>query len=373
MSVPSSVELEKLRGRILSWYRSHARDLPWRRTRDPYAIWVSEVMLQQTRVDTVRPFYARFLERWPTVSALAAADPNDVRSAWSGLGYYRRAQSMLDAAQVIVDRHEGALPSEPEHLAALPGFGPYTTGAVASIAFDRPVAAVDGNVSRVLARIFAVEGDVSKGSPARRVRDLAGRLAPGEAPGDFTQALIELGALVCKRNPMCSECPARHDCSARVQGLTEVIPPPRKRPEPKSMKLTTLVLSTETEVVLCPRPEGGLFGGMWCPAYVEGDLVSEAALDALDLPHVELEDRGQVKHLLTHRRIEARVFAGAAPNQLPPTWRRVRLDELDALGLPSFASKLLRAGLAPSRVPHRLPGREKTPRRQLTMFEGPKG
>ena len=221
-----------LRGSILRWYRKHRRDLPWRRTRDPYAVWVSEIMLQQTRVETVIPFYERFLERFPTVESLARAPEADVLAAWSGLGYYSRASSLRSAAATVVREHAGRLPEDPAALGALPGIGPYTAAAIASIAYDRPVAAVDGNVIRVLARIAGLTGrrdsPALKGDVARVAEGLArGSSPPG--PGDWTQALMELGALVClPRDPRCHVCPAVRRCVARASGEPSLYPGPAK-------------------------------------------------------------------------------------------------------------------------------------------------
>lgn len=344
----SSEELAPLRAALLEWYRAHARDLPWRRTSDPYAIWISEVMLQQTRVETVIPYWQRFLERWPTVEALAAADPEDVGAAWSGLGYYRRARSMLEAAARIAARPDRAIPSEPEELADLPGFGRYTTGAVASIAFDRPVAAVDGNVSRVLARLAAIEGDVQKGAANRAVWDLATQLVMGEAPGDLNQALIELGATVCARRPDCGACPVKASCRARQRGLIEVIPPARARPTRKTERWTVLLLHDERRVVLAPRPEGERFSGLWCPPMLpDGERTPRS-----------LSPKGQVTHILTHRELKADLMTGPIPKKRAANWKLVAFDELNAVAVPSFAIKCLAAGLPAHLLPPKLPGRK---------------
>lgn len=364
-----------LRAALLAWYDARARDLPWRRSCDPYAVWVSEIMLQQTRVETVIPYFERFLSLWPTVQDLAGADPGEVRAAWSGLGYYRRAGAMLEAAREISTRHGGRLPSEPEILRTLPGFGPYTAGAVASIAYDRAVPAVDGNVARVLARIGAIPGDVSRGPAAAAVWNLAGVLAGGDRPGDFNQALIELGALVCRRNPACPVCPARSWCKAHDRDLTRLIPAPRARPEKRRVALTALVLHDEGGVVLERRPEDGLFGGLFCPPMLEresrepdpGDGPARASPP--DLPSRELEAlesavgaplslRARVEHVLTHRRLDILVLQGATPETVRPGWERVELEMLPTLGLPSLASKILKAGLPPQLLPRRLPGRK---------------
>ena len=200
---------DAVRRRLLAWYATTRRDLPWRRTADPYRIWLSEAMLQQTRVETVIPYYERFLSRFPTPRALACADEQDVLRAWAGLGYYARARNLKRAAELIVRDHDGRIPSEPDALSSLPGVGRYTVGAITSIAFGKRAPVVDGNVSRVLSRLEAVRAPASAW-----LWDLAGRLVPPDAPGDFNQAVMELGATVCTpRAPSCPRCPLASSCT----------------------------------------------------------------------------------------------------------------------------------------------------------------
>ena len=202
--------MSEVRGALLGWYRRHKRDLPWRRTRDPYAIWLSETMLQQTRVETVIPYYERFLARFPSVQALAEAAPDEVSKLWSGLGYYSRARNLHAAARKVVDGYGGELPSDVAALQELPGIGRYTAGAVASIAFDRAAPIVDGNVARVLARLLDLRDDVSAPATQQRLWAEAEALARGPKPGDLNQSLMELGALICTpRAPKCLLCPLR--------------------------------------------------------------------------------------------------------------------------------------------------------------------
>lgn len=369
------LELDVVRDALVRWYRQNQRDLPWRRRSDAYSIWISEVMLQQTRVDTVIPYYERFLARWPSVQALAGADPEAVRAAWSGLGYYRRARLMLDAAQRVVADHGGALPRELAALRGLPGFGAYTAGAVASIAHGTPTAAVDGNVVRVLARLACIEGDSTKGAPRKEVDELAERLAvqPGEGtPGEWTQALMELGATVCTpKSPRCGACPLAPHCRARAHDRVGHIPPARKRAERSTVPLWALVLVTPEHdaVWLAQRPGEGLFALLWTPPLID----SEKSLHDLArrLGASALRSADAVKHALTHRDLEVEVWAGtlAASTEL----RRVALDKLDEVGLPSIAVKLLRAGLSRATLArHALPGRrtrKATP--QLSLLTEP--
>src|SRR5271154_2464193 len=210
---PRPVAIRKFQRELLSWFDSHARDLPWRRTADPYHIWISEIMLQQTRVTAVLDYYSRFLALFPTITALAQAKEPAVLAAWSGLGYYRRAKMMHRAAQVVVEQHQGALPTTAAELRKLPGIGEYTSSAIASIAYGEPVAVVDGNVERVLLRVFPGAG---KPTQAKGLRDRAASLLDTRRPGDFNQAMMELGAMVClPQRPLCLQCPVQPFCATR--------------------------------------------------------------------------------------------------------------------------------------------------------------
>ncbi len=249
-----------VRRRLLDHYDRHRRNLPWRGETDPYRIWVSEVILQQTRVETAIPFYRRWVERFPTLEALAGSDREEVMAAWSGLGYYRRAWLLHEAARVVRDRMGGELPAEARDLRALPGIGPYTAGAVASIAFDRPEPAVDGNARRVLSRLFDLERP-----SADELERLARDLVPTDRPGDFNQALMELGSTVCHpRVPRCAACPLEGLCLARRRGTIARRPTPLRRGEVPVFAVGTAVLSSPAgRVLLARRPDAGLLGGTW--------------------------------------------------------------------------------------------------------------
>ncbi|MBM3268605.1 MAG: A/G-specific adenine glycosylase, partial [Candidatus Sericytochromatia bacterium] len=248
---------------LLAWFAVAQRDMPWRRTRDPYAIWISEVMLQQTQVATVRDYWLRFMARFPTVRDLADAPQDAVLKLWEGLGYYRRARHLQAAAGEIVARHDGQLPADPAALRMLPGFGPYTAGAVAAIAFDLPEPAVDGNVLRVLARLAAWEDDVTLPATRRKAEALASALIPAGRAGDFAQALMELGALICTpRKPRCGECPVAGACRARQAGIAESLP--RKAPRAKApyADMLVAVVVAGDRVLVERRPERGMLGGL---------------------------------------------------------------------------------------------------------------
>lgn len=260
----------EVRSRLLHWYDRCRRDLPWRRTRDPYAILVSEIMLQQTRVETALPYYRRFLERFPTVERLAAATEAEVLRAWQGLGYYGRARYLWRAARAIVQRHGGRVPAEREALLALPGIGEYTAGAVLSIAFDQPVAAVDGNAERVLARLFGIDEDLSRASGRRAIRERAARLVAGPRPGDVNQAVMELGATVCTpREPACGTCPVAPLCAARAAGRQHELPVRSRRAAVREQHFAVAWCLVDGRLALVRRPSRGLLAGLWALPYVE--------------------------------------------------------------------------------------------------------
>jgi A/G-specific adenine glycosylase len=249
-----------LRSDLLTWYAAHRRDLPWRRTRDPYAIWVSEVMLQQTQVATVLPYWERFLARFPTVEALASAEEDDVLAAWSGLGYYRRVRHLREGARRVLACHDGALPQDPQALRALPGIGAYTAGAIASIAFGRPEPVLDGNVRRVLARLTA---DAGTGGDAG-FWELARSLVAGPRPGDLNQALMELGATVCTpQNPGCDACPVAAHCRGLASGSPSSFPAPRPRKPSRTVRVEVALVLRSGAVLLESQGSGGPLRGKW--------------------------------------------------------------------------------------------------------------
>lgn len=307
-----------------AWFDRVARDLPWRRTSDPYAIWLSEVMLQQTRVDTVVDYYARFMQRFPSVEALAEAPLGDVLSVWSGLGYYRRARELHLAAREITAHHGGRLPETAEALRGLRGVGRYTAGAIASIAYGQQEPLVDGNVARVLARLFVVEEDVRSAAGQRVLWALAARLVPKDRPGRFNEALMELGATVCApRAPRCHVCPVVAHCGAAALERQGELPRAAAKKRPTRVELLAAVVSVTRagcrRVLLARRAEEGLFGGLWEPPMVEAPSPERglAALGALGLgDDVELHPVGSVTHVLSHRELVVRVVAGVAPRAL---------------------------------------------------------
>jgi A/G-specific adenine glycosylase len=336
-----------LRGALLAWFDREKRDLPWRKTKDPYAIWTSEIMLQQTRVETVVPYFQRFLEAFPTVTALAEAPLDRVLGRWAGLGYYRRARMLHEAAQRVVTEHGGDVPKTAAELSRLPGVGAYTAGAIASIAYDERAPLVDGNVARVFARLFGIEEDVRRSACAARAWGLAAALVPAVRPGDFNQALMELGATVCTpREPRCGTCPVAAHCVARREGRVHALPLVTRKAAALVERRTALVLRAGGRVLLARRVRDGAFGGMWEPPSVVRRASDAATLRAL-LHMVGLRKRdvegglvhaGEVVHVLTHRRLEVEVRAAA----LAESASRARLRETRASGIHYDALELVR-------------------------------
>ena len=306
-------QCSKIRAALLGAYDRGHRDLPWRRTSDPYAIWVSEVMLQQTRALCVVPYYERFLGSFPTVHALAEAPLERVLEHWSGLGYYRRARMLHEGAAAIALHRDGKLPRDPAELRTIRGIGSYTAGAIASIAFGREEPAIDGNATRVIARLCAFETLDPK--PIERVARL---LVRGEDPGSFNQALMELGQAICTpRNPSCSVCPVREHCRARTLGKTGSIPPVRKKAAVKRWARVAIVARTHTAVLLARRKPDVVFGGLWEPPGIDGKDIRAAEALARDLLTTHgLSCVGHVRHLLSHRDVRVTVYEARAPELL---------------------------------------------------------
>lgn len=301
---------------LLAWYAANARDLPWRRTRDPYAIWISEIMLQQTRIPTAIPYYERFLKRLPTVHRLARARLDTVLKLWEGLGYYTRARNLHRAAQEIVSRFGGQMPESKDDLLALPGVGSYTAGAIASIAFDQREPLVDGNVERVLCRLFRIRGNPKTAGIRKRIWSLAEELLPTEQVGHFNQALMELGSEVCTpRGPRCSDCPLRRLCEAKQHNEQNRLPTrPAGRPVP-SHTVVVAVIWRNGRILIDKRKPEGLLGGLWefPGGKVRPGESLEAALrreirEELD---IEIEPGRQiatVDHAYTHFRVRIHAF-----------------------------------------------------------------
>ncbi|MFO7172476.1 MAG: A/G-specific adenine glycosylase [Bacillota bacterium] len=341
---------------LLQWYRRHRRDLPWRQTRDPYRIWVSEVMLQQTRVETVIPYYLRWLERFPTVADLAAAPEEEVLKAWEGLGYYSRARNLHRAAREVVARYGGAIPDDPEAFARLPGVGRYTAGAVMSIAFGRPLPAVDGNVLRVMSRLFAVDEPITRPGTRRRVEALVAGFIPADAAGDFNQALMELGATLCLPGaPDCPRCPVAAWCRARAEGRQQELPRREAKAPPRPETVLAGVIEDGGRYLLARRPRAGLLGGLWEFPSVPfaGGAAPEAALaeglrQRLGVAVAVGGLLTRVEHVFSHRRWDLLAFrCTLAPGSPRPEDREdlrwLSPRELGAVPLPAAFQKVAAA------------------------------
>ena len=344
---------------LLAWYDEERRDLPWRTRRgrrpDPYGVWLSEIMLQQTTVKAVIPYYLKFLARWPTVEALAAAELDDVLAAWAGLGYYSRARNLYKCARAVARELSGVFPQSAAELQKLPGIGPYTAAAIAAIAFGEPVTPVDGNVERVVARLFAVRQPL----PAAKgeLKRLAATLTPTKRPGDFAQAMMDLGAAVCTpRRPSCLVCPVQSDCAANARGLEASLPMRAERAErPLRLGIAFLALREDGSVLLRRRPEAGLLGGMLeVPSTAWEDLLPPAkeALRAAPLKADWWLVPGTVTHTFTHFRLELMVYRALVPVDAtltfwaePDRCRWVKRRDLDRVALPSVMRKVVGHGL----------------------------
>ncbi|MBQ7848732.1 MAG: A/G-specific adenine glycosylase [Clostridia bacterium] len=326
---------------LLAWYDAHARALPWRGIHDPYRTWVSETMLQQTRVETVLGYYERFLARFPTVEALAAAPLDDVLKLWEGLGYYSRARNLHKGAQQVVNEQGGVIPREASVLRKLSGVGPYTAGAIASIAYDQPVPAVDGNVIRVVSRLCGIRENVGVPSVRRRLEAAAAELVPEQRPGDFNQAMMDLGATICvPGTPSCEKCPLRSLCDAYAAGDAEDLPQlPRKNP-PKQLYYDVCIILSGDRVLMRQRTET-MLNGLWVYPMLEGNSTAKQlprAVKRLTALRVsEAEAAGEARHVFTHQVWNMRLWVmhAAKDAQAAEGWRFVTLAEMEQLAIPT--------------------------------------
>ncbi len=325
--------IRKFQQALLTWFDSHARDLPWRQNSDPYRIWVSEIMLQQTRVTAVLDYYARFLTLFPTVSALARAKEPEVLAAWSGLGYYRRAKMMHKAAQVLVQEHQGIFPQTAEALRKLPGIGEYTSSAIASIAFGEPVAVVDGNVERVLLRVFPEQESIPP--HAKWFRDRAANLLDTQRPGDFNQSMMELGATVClPQRPLCLHCPVQPFCKTR--GEHQALPPKKMRNRHIAYALLRRDRPGITQVLLHQRPSSAsLMPGMW----------ELPEIEMLESDHERVEVTLRHAITVTNYRVQVLRFSEQEAKLRWPSWKNpqqwTKSSELSTLPLTGLTRKVL--------------------------------
>ncbi len=343
------LEPEEVAPPLLRWYAGHGRDLPWRGLRDVYAVWVSEIILQQTRVETGQRYFGPFLQRFPTVQSLAAAEEGEVLALWSGLGFYRRARSLHRAARVVVQEHGGQVPTDPEALGSLPGIGRYTVGAVLSSALNAKLPILDGNVIRVLSRLFLVEGAPDRAAVQRRLWALAEAVLPDDRPGDFNQALMDLGASLCSpTSPSCDRCPLADGCGALAEGRVDDLPEPTKKAKVRfEERVALLVARDDGRFLLQQRPPSGLLASLWELPSVEAE--GEVAVLAAGELSAELGGGapracGTVEHRFSHRHWTVRVFRSRGDGRGAGRW--VTAGDLADLGVPTASRKAIDAGLA---------------------------
>ncbi len=338
--------------RLLEWYDRHRRTLPWRappgNVSAPYVVWLSEIMLQQTTVATVGDYFHRFVKRWPTVESLAAAPIDEVLSAWAGLGYYARARNLHACARAVCEKHDGQFPEDEAALRALPGVGPYTAAAVRAIAFDQPASAVDGNVERVIARLYAIETPLPNAKPEIQAR--AEKLVPRQRAGDYAQAMMDLGATVCTpRSPRCVICPLMKNCRARKLGIADELPRRlAKADKPTRRGLAFVLARKDGAILLRKRPAKGLLGGMdEVPSspWREGKLVIAEALKQAPVPANWTVLDGGVRHTFTHFHLELAVARATATTarlaRLAPGSDWVEMDRMTERALPTVMRKVI--------------------------------
>ncbi|MBC7264278.1 MAG: A/G-specific adenine glycosylase [Chloroflexi bacterium] len=342
--------------RLLAWYETHSRDLPWRHTRDPYHIWLAEVMLTQTKVRTVIPYYKRFLARFPDVHALASASLDDVLKYWEGLGYYARARNLHLAAQQLVAEYDGQFPADRETWIALPGIGGYIAGSILSIAFGQNVSAVDGNARRVLCRVFLIQEDTALPATQRRLTTLAQSLLPLGRAGDFNQALMDLGAMICSpTTPRCEGCPLADICRARAMNMQGEVPLRRKRRKLPHYDIVAGVIWKGDQILIDRRPPKGLLGSLWEfpggklePGETPEEALSREVREELGIEVIVRQHLLTTKHAYTHFSITLDAFHCQYLSGTPQCigcaeWKWIRVEELEAFAFPGANQPIIEA------------------------------
>lgn len=329
---------------LLTWFALAAREMPWRLSRDPYAIWVSEIMLQQTQVATVIPYFERFMQSFPSIAALAEAPQDQVLKHWEGLGYYSRARNLQRGAQYVMSECQGQLPQTLEAILKVPGIGPYSAGAILSIAFGQAVPAVDGNVIRVFSRLDALQQAFDQAPARRALTDRVQQVIPPHQAGDFNQALMELGALICKpRQPLCQSCPVHTHCQAYAEGQPEIYPYKGKKTQVKTLNLqVALIQDAQGRVLLQQQNQQGIFKGLWCLPWREATTEAETELAGQIISWGEALT--QIEHVLTHRRLQMQVCLAQWPalERLPKDLVWVHPEQNADYAVPVAHQKILR-------------------------------
>lgn len=337
---------------LLNWYDQNKRDLPWRQDQNPYKVWVSEIMLQQTKVDTVIPYFYRFMEQFPTVYDLASADEQDVLKAWEGLGYYSRARNLQNAVREVVSEYNGEVPDNPKQLGELKGIGPYTRGAILSIAFNQPEPAVDGNVMRVLSRVFNIHDDISVGRTRKRFEEIVREIISEEDPSSFNQALMELGALICTpKSPMCMFCPVMEHCEAYEEGIQEQLPVKAKKAKQKKQLYKTVIIKNEKgDIIIERRPDTGLLANLWQFPMIPGQIKTNEEAEQWLYKEYDLDISihkkvGDVRHVFSHIIWEIDVYEAMTYQSVEDIkdqrLRMVSREEIDEFPFPVSHQKMM--------------------------------
>jgi len=341
---------------LLAWYERHRRDLPWRQTDDPYKIWVSEIMLQQTQVATAQPYYERFIEAYPTVHVLAAAPIDDVLKLWEGLGYYARARNLHRAAQIVVEEYGGQLPQSRDELLKIPGIGPYTVGAILSIAFGQPEPVLDGNVRRVMSRLLLIEDDPRRPQVEREILDELRQLISTDAPADFNQALMELGATICvSKSPRCLICPVARECQALAAGRQFDLPLKPKRPSRPHHHVAVGLIWRNDWLLISRRPSDGLLGGLWelpggkqegnesLEECLRREVGEELGIEVAVDRHLVTVEHGYSHFSVTLHAFECRWLSGTPKNRETSDYAWIPFENLRDYPLPRGTTKILDA------------------------------
>lgn len=349
-----NMEIKSFQSDLIEWFASEQRDLPWRKDRDPYKVWVSEIMLQQTRVDTVIPYFNRFLEYFPTIEALANADAEKVLKAWEGLGYYSRVRNLQSAVREVHEKYSGKVPDSPEGISALKGVGPYTAGAILSIAYGKPEPAVDGNVMRVLSRILLIWDDIAKPSSRKIFEEAVRSLISHENPSFFNQALMELGALICTpTTPSCLLCPVREHCQAFHEGVQNELPVKSKKKKQRNVQLAAGIFTDEKgRILIRKRPGSGLLANLWEFPTVELNLdfqrqrnqLAEHFEETYGINPVIDKTVGQIDHVFSHLIWNIQVFSASFSGEVieTPQLKLVSEKEIKEYAFPVPYQKMLR-------------------------------
>ncbi|MDQ0200692.1 A/G-specific adenine glycosylase [Neobacillus ginsengisoli] len=348
------LDIDGFQNDLISWFKAEQRNLPWRKDQDPYKVWVSEIMLQQTRVDTVIPYFNRFIEWFPTIEDLADANEDKVLKAWEGLGYYSRVRNLQSAVREVKEKYNGVVPNTPKEISELKGVGPYTAGAILSIAYGIPEPAVDGNVMRVLSRILSIWEDIAKASSRKIFEQAVRELISHEEPSEFNQALMELGALICTpTSPSCLLCPVRDHCQAFYEGVQSELPIKSKKNKVRDVQLAAVILTdNDGKMLIHKRPENGLLANLWefpnieihHPIDSDREQIIEQFKHIYDLK-IELEKIiGQIEHVFSHLVWNINIHSGKIYSGFKESdeWKLVSLEEMNEFAFPVSSQKMLK-------------------------------